>query len=93
MYGVTFKYKTPLYAAMIGSAVGGILCAILNVGSYAGGPPGLFTFAMFLNPNPTVKSNDLLNMIIAIVAAAVVTFVMTMILYKDEKADEIDANN
>ena len=92
MYGVTFKYKTPLYAAMIGSAVGGIVCAILNVGSYAGGPPGLFTFPMFINPAGGGMT-DLRNMIIAIVIAAIVTFVLTMILYKDEKADAIDAKD
>ena len=90
MYGVTFKYKTPLYAAMIGSAVGGIICAILNVGSYAGGPPGLFTFGMFINPAGGGDITDLRNMIIAIVIASIITFVLTFIFYKDEKAEEID---
>ena len=75
---------------MIGSAVGGIICAILNVGSYAGGPPGLFTFGMFINPAGGGDMSDLRNMIIAIVIAAIVTFVLTFIFYKDEKAEEID---
>ena len=92
MYGITFKYRKSLYAAMIGSAVGGIICAILNVGSYAGGPPGLFTFGMFINPAGG-GTKDLTNMIIAIVVAAAVTFVLTMIFYKDEEADAIDAKN
>ena len=90
MYGITFKYKKSLYAAMIGSAVGGIICALLNVGSYAGGPPGLFTFGMFINPAGG-GTKDLVNMIIAIVVAAVVTFVATWILYNDDEADKIDA--
>ncbi|MBQ1878329.1 MAG: hypothetical protein II161_05870, partial [Erysipelotrichaceae bacterium] len=91
MYGITFKYKKSLYAAMIGSAVGGIICALLNVGSYAGGPPGLFTFGMFINPAPGGGAKDLTNMIIAIVVAAIVTFVLTWIFYKDDEADRIDA--
>jgi len=90
MYGVTFKYKTPLYGAMIGSAVGGIICTVLNVGSYAGGPPNIFTFPVFINPQ-THSMADLRGMIIAIAVGAVVTFVATMMLYKDEEADKIDA--
>ncbi|MBQ9036025.1 MAG: PTS transporter subunit EIIC [Erysipelotrichaceae bacterium] len=90
MYGITFKYKTPLYAAMIGSAVGGIICVLMNVGSYAGGPPNIFTFPVFINPQ-THSMADLTGMIIAVVVGAIVTFVATLFLYKDEKADEIDA--
>ena len=90
MYGITFKYKTPLYAAMIGSAVGGVICFLFNVGSYAGGPPNIFTFPVFINPG-TGSMADLKWMLVAIVAAAVVTFIVTLLLYKDEKADQIDA--
>ena len=90
MYGITFKYKTPLYAAMIGSAVGGIVCLIMNVGSYAGGPPNIFTFPVFINPQ-TRSTADLTGMIIAVIVGAAVTFAATLFLYKDEKADEIDA--
>ena len=92
MYGITFKYRKSLYAAMIGSAVGGIICALLNVGSYAGGPPNIFTFPVFINPAPVPNAMaDLRNIIIAVVVAAVVTFVLTMMFYKDEEADRIDA--
>ena len=92
MYGVTFKYKTPLYGAMIGSAVGGLIAAILNVGSYAGGPPNLFTWAMFINPAPVPDALRDLKLIIAcVVLGAVIAFVATWLLYKDEAADKIEA--
>ncbi|MBQ1477020.1 MAG: PTS transporter subunit EIIC [Erysipelotrichaceae bacterium] len=92
LYGITFKYKKSLYAAMIGSAVGGLICALLNVGSYAGGPPNIFTFPVFINPAPVPNQMaDLRNIIIAVVVAAVVTFALTMVFYKDEEADKIDA--
>ena len=90
MYGITFKYKTPLYAAMAGSGLGGVICALLNVGSYAGGPPNLFTFPVFINP-ANGSTADLRGMIIAIVIGAIATFALTLFLYKDENADEIDA--
>ena len=92
MYGITFKYKKSLYAAMIGSGIGGLIAALMNVGSYAGGPPNIFTFGMFINPAPVPDPlADLKRMIICIVIGAVITFVATLLLYKDEEADLIDA--
>jgi CDP-diglyceride synthetase len=47
---------------------------------------------MFINPAPVPDPlKDLKGIIIAIVVAAVVTFVATLFLYKDEQADKIDA--
>ena len=89
MYGITFKYKTPLYGAMIGSAVGGLICVLMNVGSYAGGPPNIFTFPVFINP-ANGSTADLKGMIIAVIVGAIIAFVATFLLYKDEKADLID---
>ena len=92
MYGITFKYRKSLYAAMIGSGVAGLLAAILNVGSYAGGPPNLFTWAMFINPAPVPDPlADLKRIIICVVLGAIITFVLTMLMYKDDEADRIDA--
>ncbi|MBR0138046.1 MAG: PTS transporter subunit EIIC [Erysipelotrichaceae bacterium] len=90
MYGITFKYKTPLYGAMIGSAIGGIICVLMNVGSYAGGPPNIFTFPVFINPQ-NGSTADLRGIIIAVIVAAIAAFALTLVLYKDEKANEIDA--
>ena len=92
LYGITFKYKKSLYAAMIGSAVGGLIAAILNVGSYAGGPPNIFTWGMFINPAPVPNPMaDLRNIIICVVLAVIITFALTIVFYKDEEADQIDA--
>ena len=92
MYGITFKYKKALYAAMIGSGIGGLIAGLMNLGSYAGGPPNLFTFGMFVNPAPVPDPlADLKGIIICCVVAAIITFVATLLLYKDEEADKIDA--
>ncbi len=94
MYGITFKYKTPLYAGMIGSAVGGLLSGLLNVGAYTGGPPNLFTFPMFINPAPVPDPlADLKGIILCVIVSSIITFVATLFLYKDEKAAEIDAKD
>ena len=90
MYGITLKYKTPMIASMIGAGFGAFVGGLLNVGTYAGGPPNLFTLPLFINP-ATGDTTDLRNIIICMGIGIVVTFILTWFLYKDSSADEIDA--
>ena len=90
MYGITLKYKTPMIAAMIGSGIAAFIGGLLKIGTYAGGPPNLFTLPLFINPQ-TGDTTDLKNAVICILISMAITFVLTFLLYKDEKADEIDA--
>ncbi len=83
MYAVNFKYKTPLYGAMIGSAVGGLFAGIFKcaIQAFAGASSiiALPLFASASNPN------NLMLMIVATIIGMVVTFIATWILYRDEK--------
>ena len=90
MYGITLKYKTPMIASMIGSGIGAFIGCLMNIGSYAGGPPNLFTLPLFINP-ATGDTTDLRNIVICMIIGGIITFVLTWILYKDSSADEIDA--
>lgn len=90
LYGITLKYKTPMIAAMIGSGIAAFIGGLLNLGSYSGGPPNLFTLALFINP-ANGDMTDLRNAILCIIIGVVITFVLTFVLYKDEKADQLDA--
>ena len=89
MYGITLKYKTPMIASMIGSGIGAFIGGLMNVGSYAGGPPNLFTLSLFINPE-NGSAVDLKNIVICMIIACIITFIITWFIYKDEKADEID---
>ena len=89
MYGITLKYKKPMISAMIGSGIAAFIGGILKIGTYAGGPPNLFTLPLFINPM-NGDMTDLRNVIICIIVGMILTFILTFILYKDEKADEID---
>ena len=79
MFGVTIRFKTPLYGAMIGSFVGASLAGIMNTYAYALGSTGIFGIAMYV-------SEDIMNLvwiIVSIILGMAVTFGATMILYKD----------
>jgi beta-glucoside PTS system EIICBA component len=85
LYGVNLRFKTPLYAAMIGGAAGGLFMGICRVRNFSGGSPGLLTLPSYIG------DNTLCFFYYACIGAAisiVVTFIATLILYKDPVAEE-----
>ncbi len=90
LYGITFKYKRPMYGAMIGACIASFFVAVMGVGSYAGGPPNLFTLPLFINP-ANGSTFDLKWIIVGILLGIAIAFAATYFLYDDQMADEIDA--
>lgn len=86
MYGITLRYKTPMWGAMIGAACAGAYFGLTRVGCYTFMAPNLFQFAAYSN----VPSN-LRNAIIGVVIGIIVAFISTMILYKPEVAEKKEA--
>lgn len=87
LYGVNMRFKTPLYAAMIGGGIGGLLMGILNVRNYSGGSPGFLTLPSYLG------GDTLSNFYFACLGAAVslvIAFAITFILYRDPQEGEFD---
>lgn len=84
LFGVNLKLKTPLYAVMIGSAVGSLVVGIAGVRAYTiSGSMAIFGFPMFLG-------GDIMNFVwelVGIGVGIVVTFILTYILYKPEDAE------
>ncbi len=81
MYGVTLKYKTPMYGAMIGSFCGGLFAGLMKCYAYAyPGSVGLFGLPIYITDN----ISNLVYMVIAVLIGIVATFVSTLILYKEQ---------
>ncbi|GGP11746.1 PTS transporter subunit EIIC [Oceanobacillus neutriphilus] len=80
MYGVTLRYKTPMWGSMIGAASGGLYFGITGVGAFSFLPPNIFALAGYVGSGE--YSNNLLNTIIGIAIGMVVAFVATMFMYK-----------
>jgi PTS system beta-glucosides-specific IIC component len=82
MYGVNLKYKTPMWGAMIGSAIAGCFAGLMKVYIYAfAGASSVVAIPCFIGPD----SSNVIMMCVAIVIGVVATFISTMILYKDKK--------
>ncbi|MCI6451993.1 beta-glucoside-specific PTS transporter subunit IIABC [Hungatella sp.] len=80
LYGINIRFKTPLYAAMIGGGAGGFLMGILNVKNYSGGSPGFLTLPSYLG------GDTLTSFYFACAGAAVsvvIAFITSYVLYKD----------
>lgn len=80
LYGITLRFKTPLIAAMIGNAAGGAIMGINHVCKAVIGGGGTIYGNL-----PTYVTDDPWNLIwcmIAIIAAIVISFILTLILYK-----------
>lgn len=85
MYGVSLRFKKPLYAAMIGGGVAGIFLGITKVGRYTSGSPGLLALPGYIG------TEGLRNIIFACIGAAiafVTAFVIQLFLGINE-GDEI----
>lgn len=82
MYGINLKLKKPMYACMIGSFFGAAFAGLMQVKAYAfAGSSGIFGFAVFTAP-------DVMNLVWIIVGCAIgiiITFIVTLFLYKDEE--------
>ncbi len=83
MFGITFKYKRPFYAAMIGNAIGGTIAGLLGVACYAfPGSGGIFAIVTFVGPG-----NNLIWFLLAMGAGMVATFILTLLFGFEEEVE------
>lgn len=82
IYGINLPKKTPFISACIGAGVSGALVGLFNLKIYSGGV-GLFAIANFIDPT-TGDMSGVIHIITSILVGCLVTFLLTMILYKDE---------
>lgn len=90
LYGVNFKLKKPLYAAMIGGGVAGLYAGITGIRTYASATAGFAAIPVYLSDD----FSNVMNACITIVISIVVTTIATLILgfkdieNKEEKIEE-----
>ncbi len=77
MYGISLRFKKPLYAAMAGGGLGGLFLGLFGVGRYAQVAPGLLALPSYIGPDgfrPMILAA--IGCLIAFAASFAVSFVL-----------------
>jgi PTS system beta-glucosides-specific IIC component len=84
MYGVTLKYKRPLYAVLIAGGAGGLFAGIFGVRRFTSGSPGLLTLPAYLGD----PISNFVFAIIECIISFVIAFVLTLVFGFDDPKEE-----
>lgn len=87
MYGVTLKYKKPLYACMIAGGVSGLYAGFVGLKCYVFATPALISLVQFIDPN---GGSNFTNALITLGITAVLAFVLTWVLGFEDPVNEED---
>ncbi len=82
IFGITLKYKTPMYAAVLGGIAAGLVCGFMPTICYNFASVSIFGLPGFISET---TMSSLYSMIIALAVGSVVAFAATMYLYKDSE--------
>ncbi len=86
IYGITLPKKKPFIVSCIGAGIGGAIIGAAGVRSFQLGGLGVFALPDFINPAEN-DASGLVWVVIGVVVAMVISFVATMIIYKDDVPD------
>lgn len=87
MYGVTLKYKKPLYACMIAGGVSGLYAGFVGLKCYVFATPALISLVQFIDPN---GGSNFINALIVVAITVSVSFTLTWIFGFEDPANKED---
>lgn len=90
LYGVTLKYKKPLYAAMIGGGCAGLYAGITGIHTFSSTTAGLLALPVYIGGDSVM---NLVNACITIVISMVVTAIATLVLGFKDPVDAPKSSN
>lgn len=81
LYGVTLQHKRAILGVVFSGAISGTLLGIFTVRGFVIVGPGLASMTMFIDPN---NGNNLIFAIIGFVVAILGSFIITLIIWKED---------
>ena len=87
MYGVTLKYKKPLYACMIAGGVSGLYAGFVGLKCYVFATPALISLVQFIDPN---GGSNFINALIVVAITVSISFTLTWIFGFEDPANKED---
>lgn len=85
MYGVTLKLKKPFYAALMGGGIGGAIFGLLHVKAFSFSIPGITALPSYIEKG----TNNFIYAIIGVAASMLVSFIVTIVWYKEMENEEV----
>ncbi len=82
LYGVTLQNKAAMIGTMISGGILGFSMGIMRARNYSGGSPGLLTIGSYIG-NDSLR--DFYIAVTGLVLSVIISFIITFILYKEEK--------
>lgn len=88
MYGINLRFGAPMVAACIGAGISGLFTGITGVKGYTmGGSPSMFSLITFIGGEGNPYAGVIMGSI-GLVLSVSISFILTMILFKEEKENE-----
>lgn len=81
LYGVTLQHKSVMKSVVASSFIGGLFIGIMGVKGFAAVGPGIASMAMYIDAE---NSMNIVWAIVGFIISVVASFLLTLILYKDE---------
>lgn len=82
LYGICLNFRTPLFGAMSGAAIGSVFAGVVNLKQFVYAGPGLVTSPVYINPNGSMT--NFYFCLITIAVSAVAGFGMTCLLSRNK---------
>ncbi|MCZ2491548.1 beta-glucoside-specific PTS transporter subunit IIABC [Dellaglioa carnosa] len=81
LYGITLKYKKPLYASMIAGGITGLFTGIMHLKSFTFAVPSIISMPQFMSKT---DGQNIYTAVIVLVASFIISFVLTYLFGIDE---------
>lgn len=85
IYGITVQHKSVLASVIISSGIGGAFIGLVGLDAMALVSPGLASIPMFIDPE---NSMNFVYALIAVLISFMLSFILTMFLYKEVPVEE-----
>ncbi|MCD8381237.1 MAG: beta-glucoside-specific PTS transporter subunit IIABC [Lachnospiraceae bacterium] len=84
LYGVTLQHRKVMMSVCASGFIGGLFIGLMKVKAFAAVGPGIASMAMYIDPD---NGMNIVYAVIGFVISVVLSFVFTLILYKDKEED------
>lgn len=85
LYGVTLQHKKVLGSVVASSFLGGLFIGLMGIKAFAAVGPGIASMPMYIDP---ANGMNFVWACVGFVLSVVLSFIITLILYKDESVAE-----